>query len=310
MSVAALDVRDVRIRFGGVTALDGISLTVAPGEICGLIGPNGAGKTTLFNCITRIYRPDSGTVRFGARDLLAVPRHRIVRHGIARTFQNLALFVHENLRVGAAVRGKDRDGIAADIEYWYEVFPVLRARAKQIAGTLSGGEQQMLAVARALMSRPKLLLCDEISLGLAPKIVAELFAVLRRINDEDGTALLLVEQNAELALDLAGRAYLLEVGRVAGQGPAAEFRDNDAVRRAYLEKAAASPSKLSHAGIMEAARTQEYRPPMFIDGIKWRMAPSAPLGILAFRPFQWDATGVAFKPFGDVIDISGKYITK
>ncbi|MER7273162.1 ABC transporter ATP-binding protein [Dactylosporangium sp. NPDC000244] len=223
--------------YGQAQVLHGVDLTVGAGEVVVVLGANGAGKTTLMRAIAGLL-PSRGAIAFGGQPLGGRRPEAVVARGVSLVPQGrgtfTALTVHENLRVGAAVRGKDKDGIAADIEHWYEVFPVLRARAKQVAGTLSGGEQQMLAVARALMSRPKLLLCDEISLGLAPKIVAELFAVLRKINDEDGTALLLVEQNAELALDLAGRAYLLEVGRVAGQGPAAEFRDNDAVRRAYL----------------------------------------------------------------------------
>nr|BFE61432.1 ABC transporter ATP-binding protein [Dactylosporangium thailandense] len=223
--------------YGQAQVLHGVDLTVGAGEVVVVLGANGAGKTTLMRAIAGLL-PSRGTIAFAGQPLGGRRPEAVVARGVSLVPQGrgtfTALTVHENLRVGAAVRGKDKDGIAADIEHWYEVFPVLRARAKQVAGTLSGGEQQMLAVARALMSRPKLLLCDEISLGLAPKIVAELFAVLRKINDEDGTALLLVEQNAELALDLAGRAYLLEVGRVAGQGPAAEFRDNDAVRRAYL----------------------------------------------------------------------------
>ncbi|WP_433219069.1 ABC transporter ATP-binding protein [Dactylosporangium sp. CS-047395] len=217
--------------YGQAQVLHGVDLTVGPGEVVVVLGANGAGKTTLMRAIAGLL-PSRGTIAFDGHP---IARRRtgmsLVPQGRG-TFT--ALTVHENLRVGAATRSGDKAGIAADIEHWFEVFPVLKARTRQVAGTLSGGEQQMLAVARALMSRPRLLLCDEISLGLAPKIVAELFATLKNVNAADGTALLLVEQNAELALDLAARAYLLEVGRVAGHGPAAEFRDNDAVRRAYL----------------------------------------------------------------------------
>ncbi|WP_426511814.1 ABC transporter ATP-binding protein [Dactylosporangium sp. McL0621] len=227
-----LEVERLVAGYGQAQVLHGIDLTVGAGEVVVVLGANGAGKTTLMRAIAGLL-PSRGTIAFAGQPL-GGRAEAVVRQGISLVPQGrgtfTALTVEENLRVGAAVRGREK----IDVERWYGVFPVLKARAKQIAGTLSGGEQQMLAVARALMSRPQLLLCDEISLGLAPKIVAELFAVLRDINREDGTALLLVEQNAELALDLAGRAYLLEVGRVAGHGPAAEFRDNDAVRRAYL----------------------------------------------------------------------------
>jgi branched-chain amino acid transport system ATP-binding protein len=231
-----LEIKGLVAGYGQAQVLHGIDLAVGQGEVVVVLGANGAGKTTLMRAIAGLL-PSKGTIAFAGQPVGGRRAELVVRTGISLVPQGrgtfTALTVHENLRVGAAVRG-DKDGIAADIEHWFGVFPVLKARAKQVAGTLSGGEQQMLAVARALMSRPKLLLCDEISLGLAPKIVAELFEILARINADSGTALLLVEQNAELALDLAARAYLLEVGRVAGHGPSAEFRDNDAVRRAYL----------------------------------------------------------------------------
>ena len=222
--------------YGAAQVLHGIDLTVGEGEIVVVLGANGAGKTTLMRAVSGLL-PSKGDITFGTRKVGGLRAEQVVRAGISLVPQGrgtfTALTVLDNLRVGAAVRG-DAAGVTADIEHWFGVFPVLKARAKQVAGTLSGGEQQMLAVARALMSRPKLLLCDEISLGLAPKIVGELFEVLGRINAESGTALLLVEQNAELALALASRVYLLEVGRVASQGDAGHFRDNDAVRRAYL----------------------------------------------------------------------------
>ncbi|HTJ35717.1 MAG TPA: ABC transporter ATP-binding protein [Dactylosporangium sp.] len=234
--MSLLQVEGLVAGYGPAQVLHGVDLTVGEGEVVVVLGANGAGKTTLMRAIAGLL-PSRGTIAFAGHRLGNRRAELVVRAGISLVPQGrgtfTALTVLENLRVGAAVR-TDRDGVAADIEHWFGVFPVLQARAKQVAGTLSGGEQQMLAVARALMSRPRLLLCDEISLGLAPKVVAGLFEVLGRINAESGTALLLVEQNAELALALAGRAYLLEVGRVAGQGAAGEFRDNDAVRRAYL----------------------------------------------------------------------------
>jgi branched-chain amino acid transport system ATP-binding protein len=233
---ALLDVAGLVAGYGQAQVLHGVDLNVGEREVVVVLGANGAGKTTLMRVVSGLL-PSRGTITFAGQPVGGLKPERVVRAGISLVPQGrstfTALTVLDNLRVGAAVR-TGAEEIAADIEHWFGVFPVLKARAKQVAGTLSGGEQQMLAVARALMSRPRLLLCDEISLGLAPKVVAELFEVLARINAESGTALLLVEQNAELALSLAGRAYLMEVGRVAGQGAAADFRDNAAVRHAYL----------------------------------------------------------------------------
>jgi branched-chain amino acid transport system ATP-binding protein len=222
--------------YGQARVLHGIDLHVDEREVVVVLGANGAGKTTLMRAISGLLA-STGSIRFNGAEVGGHRPEKVVAAGVSLVPQGrgtfTALTVLENLRVGAAVR-RDTAGVTEDIERWFDVFPVLKERKAQVAGTLSGGEQQMLAVARALMSRPKLLLCDEISLGLAPKVVADLFAVLGRINAESGTALLLVEQNAELALALANRVYLLEVGRVASSGVASEFRDNDAVRRAYL----------------------------------------------------------------------------
>ena len=237
MAKTMLKVTGLKVAYGGIQAVKGVSFEVLEGELVSLIGANGAGKSTTLKAITGIQPVAAGDIRFLGQSIAGQGAWNLVKQGLVMVPEGrgtfTALTVLDNLRVGAAVRG-DAAGVTADIEHWFGVFPVLKARAKQVAGTLSGGEQQMLAVARALMSRPKLLLCDEISLGLAPKIVGELFEVLGRINAESGTALLLVEQNAELALALASRVYLLEVGRVASQGDAGHFRDNDAVRRAYL----------------------------------------------------------------------------
>ena len=222
--------------YGQARVLHGIDLHVDEREVVVVLGANGAGKTTLMRAISGLL-PSTGSIRVGGAEVGGRRPEKVVAAGVSLVPQGrgtfAALTVLENLRIGAAVR-RDTAGVKLDIEHWFDVFPVLHQRERQVAGTLSGGEQQMLAVARALMSRPKLLLCDEISLGLAPIVVADLFAVLGRINKESGTALLLVEQNADLALALASRVYLLEVGRVASSGAADEFRDNDAVRRAYL----------------------------------------------------------------------------
>jgi branched-chain amino acid transport system ATP-binding protein len=222
--------------YGQARVLHGIDLHVDEREVVVVLGANGAGKTTLMRAISGLL-PSTGSIRVGDVEVGGRRPEKVVAAGVSLVPQGrgtfAALTVLENLRIGAAVR-RDTAGVKLDIERWFDVFPVLHQRERQVAGTLSGGEQQMLAVARALMSRPKLLLCDEISLGLAPIVVADLFAVLGRINKESGTALLLVEQNADLALALASRVYLLEVGRVASSGAADEFRDNDAVRRAYL----------------------------------------------------------------------------
>jgi branched-chain amino acid transport system ATP-binding protein len=233
---ALLEVERLTAGYGAAQVLHDVDLSVDAGEVVVVLGANGAGKTTLMRAVSGLIGR-RGRVDFEGRSLVGLRAEEVVARGISLVPQGRGTFtqlsVVDNLRVGAAVRG-DRAAIAADIDHWFDVFPVLAQRSKQIAGTLSGGEQQMLAIARALMSRPRLLLCDEVSLGLAPLIVQGLFDVLRRINAEQGTALLLVEQNADLALDLAARVYLLEVGSVVSSGAAGEFRDNDAVRQAYL----------------------------------------------------------------------------
>ncbi|MEV4319131.1 ABC transporter ATP-binding protein [Actinocrispum sp. NPDC049592] len=229
---ALLGVRGLRAGYGSAAVLHGIDLEVAPGEVVVVLGANGAGKTTLLRAISGLI-PHTGEITVDGRLCRDATPDAMLRLGVSLVPQGRGtltdLSVQDNLRVGATTR---RD--SKDIDTWYSVFPVLGQRRDQLAGTLSGGEQQMLAIARAMMARPRLLLCDEISLGLAPVIVQGLFDVLRGLNTEDGTALLLVEQNAELALDIAARVYLLEVGTVAAGGPAGEFSDNDAVRRAYL----------------------------------------------------------------------------
>jgi branched-chain amino acid transport system ATP-binding protein len=228
-----LELAGVDARYGPVKALDGVSLTVEEGEVVAVLGANGAGKTTTLRAV-------SGTVRRGGRVELAgksLPRHpeSVARLGVAHVPEGRGTFaemtVAENLRLGAYTRRGDLDDDYARV---LKLFPVLEERRGQEAGTLSGGEQQMLALARALMQRPRLLLLDEPSLGLAPLVVAEIFGVVRRLNAEEGLSVLLVEQNARIALDVATRAYVLEVGRVAVEGASDELRANEGVRRSYL----------------------------------------------------------------------------
>jgi branched-chain amino acid transport system ATP-binding protein len=231
-----LEVAGLRAGYGAANVLHGIDLVVDPGEVVVVLGANGAGKTTLMRAITGLI-PHTGTVNVDGQVVGRIRPDIMLRHGIGLVPQGRGtlstMTVRDNLRVGAVSRTSRAD-VAADIDHWCDVFPRLAARLGQVAGTLSGGEQQMLAIARVMMARPRLLLCDEVSLGLAPIIVRGLFGVLRTLNQESGTALLLVEQNAELALDIAARVYLLEVGSVAASGAAQDFRENDAIRRAYL----------------------------------------------------------------------------
>jgi branched-chain amino acid transport system ATP-binding protein len=230
-----LSVEDVDAGYGRVRALRGVSLHANEGEIVAIIGANGAGKTTLLRTISGIVRATAGTVRFGGRDLTGLAPDAIVRLGVGHAPEGRRLFarmtVRENLELGAYTR-RDAE-VAADIERAYETFPRLRERAGQRAGTLSGGEQQMLAIGRALMSRPRLLLLDEPSLGLSPGLVQTIFSVIREINAR-GTTVLLIEQNARQALGIASRGYVLETGAVALAGTAPSLLSSEEVRRAYL----------------------------------------------------------------------------
>ena len=235
-ATALLEVRGLHAGYGGASVLHGIDLHVDPGEVVVVLGANGAGKTTLLRAIAGLI-PHTGEIMVSGRSVGQARPDQMLHHGVGLVPQGrgtlTAMTVRDNLRVGAVTRTSKRE-VAEDIDRLYGVFPSLRDRSNQIAGTLSGGEQQMLAIARALMARPQLLLCDEVSLGLAPVIVQTLFQVLHSVNSDSGTALLLVEQNAELALDIASRVYLLEVGAVVETGPTETFRSNDAIRRAYL----------------------------------------------------------------------------
>ena len=231
-----LDLADVHTYYGNIRALRGLSLSVERGEIVTLIGANGAGKTTTLRTILGLVRPRRGSVSFNGTRLDAMSTDRIVRLGIAQSPEGRHIFprmsVLENLELGAFVRS-DRDGIAPDLERVFALFPRLAERITQVAGTLSGGEQQMLAIGRALMANPRLLLLDEPSMGLAPVLVEQIFDTIRDINRQ-GMTILLVEQNAAMALSIAHRGYVLETGTMALTGTAAELADNPEVRRAYL----------------------------------------------------------------------------
>ncbi len=232
---AQLDVVGLRAGYGPVEVLKGIDLSVAPGEVVVVLGANGAGKTTMMRALSGTLAR-TGSVHLDGLDIASSSPDAIVRAGIAQVPQGRGTFVdltvEDNLRVGAFTR-TDRE-VGADLDRWFELFPRLAERRAQRAGGLSGGEQQMLAIARALMSRPRLLLCDEPSLGLAPIIVQDLFGTLGRLNREEGLSILLVEQNANLAMGIADRAYLLETGDIVTSGDADTIRNDDAIRKAYL----------------------------------------------------------------------------
>jgi branched-chain amino acid transport system ATP-binding protein len=231
-----LSVRGLDVHYGGIHALKGISLEVNAGEIVTVLGSNGAGKTTTLKTVSGLLRPSAGSILFEKEEIVGAKPHRIVARGIShvpegrRVFANLS--VEENLDLGAYQR-RDRAGIRSDVERVYSTFPRLRERRTQYAGTLSGGEQQMLAIGRALMSRPRLLLLDEPSLGLAPQVVRSIFAIIREIN-QAGTTVLLVEQNAFLSLEVAHRGYVIETGSIVLSDTGANLLKNDQVRKAYL----------------------------------------------------------------------------
>lgn len=233
-----LEIRDLHVSYGGIRALKGIDLTVEEGQIVTLIGANGAGKSTTLRAISGLQKPQSGSILYGGEELVGLPAKEIVRRGIIHVPEGRRVFpdmtVAENLKIGAFLR-KDKDGIASDMDYVYSLFPRLKERSWQSAGTLSGGEQQMLAVGRALMSRPKVLMMDEPSLGLAPLIVKDIFSIIRRVN-ADGITVLLIEQNANAALRIADYGYVLETGVIALTGTGEELLRNESVREAYLGK--------------------------------------------------------------------------
>lgn len=231
-----LKVEDINVYYGAIHAIKGISLEVSEGEIVALIGSNGAGKSTTLRTISGLMKPKSGKIMYEGNDIAGIPAHKIVGMGLCQVPEGRHVFANmsvlENLEMGAYLRS-DKEGIEEDMKKVFERFPRLLERKNQIAGTLSGGEQQMLAMGRALMSRPKLLLLDEPSMGLAPLLVKEIFNIIKDIN-ATGTTVLLVEQNANMALSIADKAYVLETGRITLSGTAKELASSEEVRKAYL----------------------------------------------------------------------------
>ncbi len=233
---ALLEVNELFVSYGPIAALKGVSLSVGRGEVVALIGANGAGKTSTLRAVSGLVKPKSGSVRLGGQDITGVKANLLVARGLAHAPEGRGIFpnltVQENLDLGAYLR-RDTDAIQADFAKMFGLFPRLKERRLQLAGTLSGGEQQMLAISRALMSRPSLLLLDEPSLGLAPQVTQTIFRILRDVN-QAGMSILLVEQNAHLALNLAHWAYVLETGSLAMQGGGAELLASEDIRKAYL----------------------------------------------------------------------------
>ena len=234
--MAMLEVKDLQVYYGVIQALKGISFHVNQGEVIALIGANGAGKTTTLQTLTGILSPKSGSIVFEGKDLTRTPAHKIVEMGMAHVPEGRRVFadmsVYENLLLGAYTR-KDKSNIDKELQSIYERFPRLAERKNQLAGTLSGGEQQMLAMGRALMSKPSIVLMDEPSMGLSPILVNEIFDIIESIS-KSGTTVLLVEQNAKKALSIADRAYVLETGKVVLEGDAKDLLENDSIKKAYL----------------------------------------------------------------------------
>ena len=239
MSENILQIKDFVVSYGGIEAVKGISFDVPKGDIVTLIGANGAGKSTVLKTIAGVVKPKSASIVFEGEEISGKTPDYIVSKGVTlvpegrRVFPNLTVL--ENLKIGAYLR-KDKQAIQKDMEHVYELFPRLKERSWQLAGTLSGGEQQMLAVGRALMSAPKLIMMDEPSLGLAPLVVQDIFSIIRQINNE-GITVLLIEQNANMALKIADKAYVMETGRITMEGTGAELLANETIKEAYLGKA-------------------------------------------------------------------------
>ena len=234
---AILEVRDLVVSYGIVPAIRNVSFTVNEGEIVALIGPNGAGKTTTLHAISGIKKPVSGSITYRGKNIAGMEPHLIVKEKISQVPEGRGIFpslsVHENIILGAYLR-RDTAEVKKDLKWVFEIFPRLQERINQIGGTLSGGEQQMLAIARALMARPSVLLLDEPSMGLAPVIVEDIFTIIQKINRENNTTILLVEQNAKMALSASHRAYVIEIGDIVNSGFSKDLKSDDKIRKAYL----------------------------------------------------------------------------
>ena len=234
--MAMLEIKDIEVYYGMIQAIKGISFEVNEGEVIALIGANGAGKTTILHTITGLLSPKKGSVIFEGKDITKIPAHKIVSLGMAHVPEGRRVFaelsVYENLKMGAYTR-KDKGEIAQTLEMVYKRFPRLQERKNQLAGTLSGGEQQMLAMGRALMSHPKIIVMDDPSMGLSPILVNEIFDIIQEVS-AGGTTVLLVEQNAKKALSIADRAYVLETGTIVLEGEAGKLMDDDSIKKAYL----------------------------------------------------------------------------
>ena len=232
-----IEVKDLSVNYGVVPALDSISFTVDEGEVVAIIGPNGAGKTTTMHTISGLLKPKSGEILYCGEAISGVEAHKLVSKGIAQVPEGRGIFpilsVEENLILGAYLR-KDKVEIKKDMEWVYSLFPRLEERKNQVGGTLSGGEQQMLAMGRALMARPKVLLLDEPSMGLAPVIVEDIFNIIKKINKDNKTTILIVEQNAQMALTVSHKAYVMEVGHIVNSGLSKELKKDDNIQKAYL----------------------------------------------------------------------------
>ena len=235
--MSVLEINELNVYDGNIHEIKAVSLKVEEGEIVSLIGPNGAGKTTTLQTISGIIRPKTGTILFNGKDITKERAHNIVKMGIAQVPEGRRVFsqlsVSDNVRLGAFTVKDTAEGLKANRKRFYDIFPRMRERKQQLAGTLSGGEQQMLAMGRAVMSRPKLLILDEPSMGLSPLFVKEIFKTIVELNKK-GTTILLVEQNARMALSIADRAYVIETGRIGMEGPAKELAENEDVKKAYL----------------------------------------------------------------------------
>lgn len=234
-----LEIKNLKVKYGGIVALNGINMTIPDGKIVTLVGANGAGKSTTLRSITKLVTPAEGSITYDGKELTTMSTQDIVKMGITLVPEGRHVFadmtVEENLKIGAYLR-KDKQNLRQEIEFIHEMFPILKKRSGQLSGTLSGGEQQMLAVGRALMSKPKLLMMDEPSLGLAPLVIKDIFEIIKKVNKEQGMTILLIEQNANAALKIADYGYVMETGNIGLEGTGEELLANERVKELYLGK--------------------------------------------------------------------------